>query len=441
MRGKHTGLNRALRGAAFLLALAVLWGGWVRTTNSDALEEMREGRGGDAQDVREYLYRVANGSMSGARAGEGEGYLQPDLVSPNPTAERHLLLGDSYTFGWGLSNIDARWSTQLALTLGESHDIDAYALPGASLYTYAAWARAAKKGEVYDTVIIGFSENDAHPGPFEAGNRDKAYTFYDDLPETMRIEIERGAEANPNQRALEAALGDIETVGGRRIIIPLYGVDQAYWPSIERSVEAARRRGWEIAPMRITKTAIQGRDPRTLTVAPFDTHPNELLQSAYAADAANMFKPHGRGAAVRIGHVSPPASSIETNGERVEIWYGGEGRTCVPVSHPRGRHHCDGKPHTEIDGKQYGMQWSECMRFNGGAVLISLPRGARTVRIPDNSRGIRVWAAGWGQTWRELEIRNEHFDLAPGDRQVALSAGGGCGDGEIVPPAGRVVIE
>lgn len=193
MRGRHTGRNRALRGAAFLFALAVLWGGWVRTTDSDALGDMREGRGGDAHDVREYLYRVANGYTNGVRAGEGDGYLQPDLISPKPAAARHLLLGDSYTFGWGLSNIDARWSAQLALTLGERHDIDAYALPGASLYTYATWARGmAARGNVYDTVIIGFSENDAHPGPLEARNRHKAYMFYDDLPETMRTEIERG---------------------------------------------------------------------------------------------------------------------------------------------------------------------------------------------------------------------------------------------------------
>jgi len=443
MSEQRTRRNRALRGVAFLLAVAALGTTWLRANRNDALADMREGRGGSAHDVREYLYRVANGYTNGTRKAEGDGYLQPDLITPRPDAKRYLLMGDSYTFGWGLANIDARWSTQLALALGEHHDIDAYALPGASLYTYANWARAAvARGEAYDTVIIGFSENDAHPGPLEAADRRTSYTLYDDLPETRRGAIERGDEANPNQEALEAALDDLETVGRRRVLIPLYGADQSYWPSIERSIETARSRGWEIAPMRITKTTIQGRNPGTLTVAPFDTHPNERLQAAYAADAATMFEPHGRGEGALIGHVSPPASSMETNGGRGEIRYDGEGRTCVPVSHPRGRYHCDDTPYAEIGGRRYGIQWGECQTFGGGAVLISLPRGAATVQIIEHSGGeVRVWAAGWGQTWRELEVRGQQANLTPDDHQIALSAGGGCGDGEIVPPDLRIVIE
>lgn len=443
MSGTHTGSTRALRGAMFVLAVAVLWVLWLRANSSDALSDMREGRGGSAEDVREYLYRVANGYTNGTRVGEGDGYLQPDLTFPNPEAKRHLLMGDSYTFGWGLANIDARWSTQLALALGERHDIDAYALPGASLYTYATWARATTaRGETYDTVIIGLSENDAHPGPLEAEDQEETYTFYDDLPETMRIAIERGDVENPNQQALEAALADLEAVGERHIIVPLYGADQSYWPSIERSVETARRRGWEIAPMRISMATIQGRDPGTLTVAPFDTHPNERLQAAYAADAATMFEQQGGGEAVLVGHVSPAASRIETKGGRAELWYDGEQRACIPVSHPRGRHHCEEEPYAEIGGERYGIQWGACRPFGGGAVQISLPRGARAVQIVEPTSGrLRVWAAGWDQTWHALEVRSGVAVLAPSDRQVALSAGGGCGDGEIIPPALRVVIE
>ena len=443
MSGYHTGRNRVLRVVVFLLTVAVLGTAWLRGDGNDTLADMREGRGGSTHDVREYLYRVANGYTNGTREAEGDGYLQPDLNSPRPDAKRYLLMGDSYTFGWGLANIDARWSTQLSLALGEDHDIDAYALPGASLYTYANWARTAvARGETYHTIIIGFSENDAHPGPIEAGDRRVAYTFYDDLPETRRTAIERGDEANPNQEALEAALGDLETIGRRHIIIPLYGVDQSYWPSIERSIETARGRGWEIAPMHITKATIQGRNPGTLTVAPFDTHPNERLQAAYAVDAATMFEPHGRGEPTLIGHVSPAASSIETDGRRGEIGYDGEGRTCIPVSHPRGRHHCDDTSYADIGGRRYGIQWGECQEFEGGAVLISLPRGAATVRIVAHSGGdLRAWAAGWGQTWRELEVRDKQVNLTPADRQIAFSAGGGCGDGEIAPPALRVAIE
>lgn len=439
------GRKLVIRGVVSMAAVTAIGCTWMIARGGGDLADMREGRGGSDLDVREYLYRVANGYTNGTSGGEGSGYLQPDPVASKPGAERHLLMGDSYTFGWGLANLDARWSTQLTLELGEEHEVDTYSLPGASLYTYANWVKGMGLDVgAYDTIVIGLSENDPHPGPLEAVGKRETYTFYDDLPESMRDEIEQGVLENPNLRELKAALAYLKTVGERHVIVPLYGVDQAYWPSIERSVAAARELGWEIAPMRNTQTTILGRTPGSLTVAPFDTHPNELLHAAYAADAGTMFERLGSGSADLIGHVSPVPNRIELNEKQAEIWYDGLSFLCIPVSHPRGSHLCADEPYSDIGGTRYGIQWGECRPFGGGAVVVSLPRGARQLQLGETKphrSDLMVWAAGRNLTWRMLDMKGGKAILEPSDRQIAISAGSGCGEGEIIPPTVRIVIK
>lgn len=378
-------------------------------------------------EVREYLYRVANGYSQAGTDEDFGAFLLDDLVEEDSDAVRVLVLGDSYTFGWGLENLDGRWTSQAEIQLGSRYDLDVYALPGASIYTYASWAERLAPGR-YDAVVVALTENDLVPGPMEVSSGQA----YESLSEEEAERVSAGEGEDPNQVHLEEAVHSLERVAPTRVLVSLYGTNTKYWGSFEKVGGLLSKRGWAVPRMEGTRTTILRTEAVNLNVATFDDHPNEKLGALYAKDAvqaildARPVPETGINGISLVGSISPGGSDISFHGEMAEIQYNPGDQPCIPVKHPQGLIDCETDEVVLANGGHLSRQHAPCNSFGGAAVIISIPRGAESMEAV-RGEGLVLWEGTIDGVWRQVGGGAGWHKISPGARQVAVQTDrGGC---------------
>ena len=438
-----------------VVAGVVIVGGRTQQNNRyDMNENLGEG---SKEVIREYLYSVGStwgrGEQSLADKGIEDGYLiGPQYENKGSDERRLLVFGDSYTFGWSIKNLDARWSAVLEEELersGGGYEVVGVATPGASLYTYARWAehiaRNPEKFGNFDAVIIGFTENDIVPGVHDEGSG----VVKMDLDAGDLVML--GENSDPNAKAMLEAITTITQVAKKQVLVPLYGVDERYRGKMSEVAGVFGSSGWEVAEMGEALGMIGSKRASELTVARFDTHPNEELNAAYGRDAARVVaklwaSSQGSADSGVVSNVLPQEASVEVN-TATEARISGSGREgrCTPVRHPEGEQRCEEGSAGEVivRGEQTSLQGAPCLEFGRGWSLIGLRRGAGEVRLRvlELEAGAEIWAREPGMEWVQVGGSGEQR-LSQSTREIAVVSGGeGCAyKRDIVAPTYRIEL-
>jgi hypothetical protein len=253
---------------------------------------------------REDLYRLAQNDI------RRESILRlPQLPDPEPLNKdriKILVMGDSYTVGWGITNEDSIWWKRLEYILNDSttkgtFEVSTIARGGASLYTYADWAGFLGKKDYspflgdsdlspdklsgfFDVVIIGFVDNDM------IANYDDLYIKESDRPRPGSLDelsIITGKSPNPHQKYFDS--------------IPSYIINtlqptMALWqPLTEKSLSTAagfqssdlfQKSGWVLGKNDSAEKLSKNYEYKDLTVSQVDAHPGPALHYSFAKDTA-----------------------------------------------------------------------------------------------------------------------------------------------------------
>jgi len=383
--------------ALFLLGVGLLWtaGGEAvpvreRTAEIDAI--VREA--GTTWRTEASLYAYQNFERIGGF------YAADQLSSSEPVGKvRVLVLGDSYTFGTGLEDIDLRWPETLERLLersGTAVDVVTLAQGGASTLTQArvldqvaagAWEEiswknpaeaAAVLSEPFDYLIVGFVANDVLPGFYDGHQPD-----YD-----LETRVIRDGGTNPYEREWFEALERIARWPVReRFVLNLDYTEPGY--SYARGLAPAfQQAGFKILDTAEVAHAVAREHGADLMVHPADAHPGPIILRAYAEAAA-------RGIGAESGVGVPAAGSdggwvleggmISNYMPVAGIWQqDGTGETLdfpasVALIEACGRQYpcrIGGEPF-ETDGEPVHPRTHPCARIGKPYVYVGL-RGART---------------------------------------------------------------
>jgi hypothetical protein len=226
----------------------------------------------------------------------------------NPNRVRILVLGDSFTYGQGLLDWNARWPVRLQQILDDSSgpgvfEVIALARPGANMTTYGSWARKLKSGDLtefsgttstdlppatfaepFDMVILGYVSNDV------IANESDGYIppeKYVPIPPDMEDAIASWTVSNPNGEYFFAALEEVKSLHPLApfVLLPLSYVDTAAHPSFRAFNEALRPKV-DIEHNLEQARLASAHQLKDIMVSPVDFHPGPAWQLAIAKDAA-----------------------------------------------------------------------------------------------------------------------------------------------------------
>jgi hypothetical protein len=421
--------------AAFgLLGVGLLWKTGeqevpVRTRTAEIDAIVREA--GATWRTESSLYAYQNSERVGGF------YAADQLPSSDPTGEvRVLVLGDSYTFGTGLEDIDLRWPTLLEALLernGTEVDVVTLAQGGASTITQArildqvaagvweeiSWKNpaqaAAALGKPFDYLIIGFVANDVLPGFYDGHQPD-----YD-----LEERVVRDGKANPYEREWLEALERIARWPVReRYILNLDYTEPGY-SYARRLAPVFQRVGFKILDTPELENAIAREQGAALMVHPADAHPGPIVLRAYARDAArelgarngtyNLTVGNGGREVLSGGVVSnymPVTATWRRDGAGEILDIPASANLIKPCDQTYPCRH-DGEPF-ETDGEPEHPRTHPCARIGASYVYVGLREAADPV--------LRITLEDGGEA-----------SIVPIYLEGGLAGGGMLRDGEAVP--------
>jgi lysophospholipase L1-like esterase len=234
------------------------------------------------------------------------GLRNPEVAAARePGVRRIVVLGDSLTFGWGVSEAETypRTLERLLNQSGRRYDVINAGVGNYNTAQEVAWFR--ERGLVYepDEVVLGFYINDAEPTPHrsEGWLASRSYLYvvlassWDALQRQLGMKkgyVEYYAdlyhESNPGWRACQEALEQLAAMCRARNIrltvamLPeLHDVEDTYpFRFVHDKVAAVL--GRQGVPVLDLNGAFRRHDPKSLWVSPGDAHPNATAQRIIA---------------------------------------------------------------------------------------------------------------------------------------------------------------
>jgi lysophospholipase L1-like esterase len=250
---------------------------------------------------------------------------------PNPKSIRILAVGDSATFGSGLSDLSIRWQEKLERLLDKNtrpgtFDVTTIAMWGASTYRFADWLTPDFLGKLKpDIIIIAVNGNDAIPTGDELlicplGNCPRLLilehtdTYQDCMLETAnitpvdrpilnRVCIDRARVANPhitfsqfeqNALLLKGIYGRELVNAHKKVIAAADLIPVVVFPTIVETIDIEFMDiltnlwvsyGALRSPASLTREVVSEFEAGSaLWANPVDRHPGPRLTSAYAKD-------------------------------------------------------------------------------------------------------------------------------------------------------------
>lgn len=233
------------------------------------------------------------------------GYQTSRPVHRNNNRIRIFVLGDSFTAGQGVLDLDARWPRVLEDELNRRTDegtfeVVALAVGGASTITQAAWLEnvnfdSGRRGKLrlngvawdpkFDVTVIGYVNNDILA---ESGDPMAVGMDYPEVPKEEWQDIIDGKKPNPQQRYFEEAVKRIGVLadGTIKMWAPLPWPGHGSWDGAEVRGEFERA-GFVAVPPRHSKALLEERPLEALIASPGDAHPNTALLRSFALDVAD----------------------------------------------------------------------------------------------------------------------------------------------------------
>lgn len=209
---------------------------------------------------------------------------------------RVLVLGDSYTFGWGLMDIDHRWpkllEDELRTATGDARfEVHALALGGSSTFTHARLLEDLDAGRLaalssnpeitslvgrFDALVLGFVANDVIPGTLDGEAPDP----------DLESDVLRNIRPNPYAEKWQSALRSVASFNTPvKLFVPLDFTQPgvAYAAALRPFVTSL---GFTTVPLPTLEHRLSLLDPSDLVVHPADAHPGPAVLDAYAKDVA-----------------------------------------------------------------------------------------------------------------------------------------------------------
>ena len=306
-----------------------------------------------------------------------------DLIYTNPERIRVLLIGDSFTYGTGLRDMDRRLGSILESMLDEAtaegtFEVVTVAYPGASTFTQAAWLRKAREGTrlldnlpenrignvaklqaPFDALVVGYVENDVLPDSRDV-DLDIPEDYHAEVRRThgetalleryvdmyayvkdqggMVTDILRDRSATPNDPYYPVAVREIRSFVGSKpaLVMPLL-ITEGYRAAVDRSMETFHEAGFTIVGEGASDSVREVTPVQQLMVTAVDRHPGSVLLQAYATDMTNAILdaiPRARIAEAErraektrrplISNHLPLEISIEERGNTAEITFDGK---------------------------------------------------------------------------------------------------------------------
>jgi len=383
-----------------------------------------------------------------------ENIVQVPYKNTNPNRVRVLVVGDSATYGHGVTDLDSRWWERLGHELDErtepgTFEIIALGQNGASMFRYADWLTKERIAQLNpDLILIALNGNDGVPTGDETavcpdgGCEPIRYLETDETFNTCmrassrlpaadqpalhnrctkeadranggslpsQIDVLAVTDDYPYQRAFESSLSTItENAGGIAIgVLPMLSQridNEAYDTLGERIVKA----GWTVSPLRSTRQILSDTpDDPDLLAHPLDRHPGPLATAAMATDGADLVL--GMLASERLAK----ARDTATGSERLLISNYLPSRLRVDQSSVKAKVNVLVRP---PDATSFGNQFIPCARIGRGHIELMLNptlRPGSRVSMSNVTQPVDVFAIGYsGDQRRKVRMIGQ---LEPGN--------------------------